>query len=415
MKTKIAVCCLALMVAVFGQLKAQTIADEIATDSTATDRIRVMKMGQLGLLDDTRSDLIKKCLSHLAESIADDDKEKTYNLKEYALTLEDSVYLPLMPRELWLIDLYLNRFDDFLNDVVALDSAREAELGPKIIFNTNLYYVVHTKVTKNLAEIKQAYHNDSRLTDVDKDFIDVFVKQLETSSENRVNLIKTMNCESGQFLQNHSNSRYDYYVKHNLTYNFMKDPDGLQFDVAMGAGMSFLAGGIADWFSTAPATFDCDISCGDNRYEFSFQFTVSPCETKQSFSFNDDARWETGGDGNMANIQLLFGRYFPLKHNFAFITRAGLGYTQIIPIYDRENKENPLNDKVLRSFMPMLGAEIRYEKFFLDSDASCFWGPALRLTVQPVRAKIEEKAIYGAMTTLSLVVKFGFCEAKRVY
>lgn len=74
MKNKIAILCL-MLAAMFGQLKAQTTAEDIIIDSTAVDRIKLQQMNRLGLLDDTRSDLIKKCLSHLVESIADDDKD----------------------------------------------------------------------------------------------------------------------------------------------------------------------------------------------------------------------------------------------------------------------------------------------------------------------------------------------------
>ncbi len=412
MKNKLAALCIVLAAALFGQLRAQTISDEIITDSTSIDSVKYRQMSELGLLDDTRSDLIKKCLNHLAESIAEDDKEKVYNLKEYALTLEDSVYLPLTPREVWLIDIYLNRFDDFLNDLVALDSAREAELGPKIIFRTNLYYVIREKVSKNLADIKQVYHADSHLTETDKDFIDVCLKQLETTPSNHMDI---MNRESAQFLEKHPDSQYNNYVKQSLTYKFVKDPDGSYFDVAMGPGISVLSGRLADWFSTGPATFDWDMSFGDNRYDFSFQFTVSPCQSKKSFLFDNDVQWETGGDGNIINIQFLFGRHFPISQKFLFTPHIGCAYTEIEPIYKRDDKENPLNDKKLRSFMPTLGAEIRYEKLFFDGNMPCFWGPALRLTVQPIRTKIGEKSIFGAMTTLSLVVKFGLCEPKRVY
>ena len=412
MKTKIATLCIALAVSAFGQLKAQTAADEFTIDSSAVESVKYQQMSRLGLLDDTRSDLIKKCLNHLAESIADDDKEKVYNLKEYALTLEDSVYLPLMPREVWCIDLYLNRFDDFLNDLVALDSAREAELGPKIIFNSNLYYVVREKLTKNLDDLKQAYHADSHLTETDKDFIDVFVKQLETTPNNHVDV---MNRESARFLEKHPDSQYNYYVKQSLTYKFVKDPDGSYFDVAMGPGISVLSGRLADWFSTGPATFDWDMSFGDNRYDFSFQFTVSPCESKKTFLIDDDVQWETGGEGNIVNFQFLFGRHFPISQKFLFIPHIGCAYTEIEPIYKRDDKEDPLNDKKLRSFMPTIGAEMRYEKLFFDGNMPCFWGPALRLTVQPIKTTIGEKSVFGAVTTLSLVVKFGLCEAKRVY
>ena len=412
MKNKLAALCIALAVSAFGQLKAQTAADEFTIDSTAVESVKYQQMNRLGLLEDTRSDLIKKCLNHLTESIADDDKEKVYNLKEYALTLEDSVYLPLMPREVWCIDLYLNRFDDFLNDLVALDSAREAELGPKIIFNSNLYYVVREKLTKNLDDLKQAYHADSHLTETDKDFIDVFVKQLETTPNNHVDV---MNRESARFLEKHPDSQYNYYVKQSLTYKFVKDPDGFQFEVAVGAGMSVLAGGITDWFNTVPATFDCDITYAINRYEVSFHFVVSPCELKQSFRFDDGVVWMPKFNGNIGNYQLFVGRYFPLKHNFMFIPRVGLGLTEILPICDRDNKDNSLKDERLRSVMPALGAEMRYEKLFFDGNMPCFWGPALRLTVQPIRTKIEDKSVFGAVTTLSLVVKFGLCEAKRIY
>ena len=413
MKPKPILWCVIFMT-IFNGVIAQTGTQDICEDSIITIPVESVTndLERLGLLNDTRSDLIKKCLNHLAESIADDDKEMVYNLKEYALTLEDSVYLPLAPRELWCIDLYLNRFDNFLNDVVALDSAREAELAPKILFRTNLYYVVHNKVSDNLAAIKQAAHADANLTETAKAFIDVFLKQFDANPNNYVNI---MNRESGQFLKNHPNSRYDYYVKQNLSYKFVKDPDGFQFEVGEGAGMSVLSGRLADWFSTGPATFDGDMSFGFKRYEFSFQFTVSPCESKKSFSFDDDVQWKTGGGGNIANIQFLFGRYFPINQKFVFVPHVGFAYTEIRPIYKRDDKENPVNDKKLRSFMPTIGAELRYEKLFFDSNMPCFWGPALRLTVQPIRTKIEGKAVSRALTTLSLIVKFGLCEAKRVY
>ena len=157
------------------------------------------------------------------------------------------------------------------------------------------------------------------------------------------------------------------------------------------------------------------MSFGDNRYDFSFQFTVSPCESKKTFLIDDDVQWETGGEGNIVNFQFLFGRHFPISQKFLFIPHIGCAYTEIEPIYKRDDKEDPLNDKKLRSFMPTIGAEMRYEKLFFDGNMPCFWGPALRLTVQPIKTTIGEKSVFGAVTTLSLVVKFGLCEAKRVY
>ena len=411
MKNKIAALC--IMLIAFGQLRAQSATDEIFTDSTTVDKIKIQQMNRLGLLDDTRSDLIKKCLNLLAESIADDDKEKVYNLKEYALTLEDSVYLPLAPRELWCIDLYLNRFDDFLNDVVALDSARDAELGPKIIFNTNLYYVAHSKVFENLDAIKQTAHADSRLSETDKDFIYVFLKQFETKSGN---YIKTMNRESDKFLENHPGSKYDYYVKRNLAYKFTKDFEGMFLDVSMGPGGCLLSGGITDWFETCKGAFQCDIAVGYKRWEVSWQFVgLFGNIPKKDISFSNEAVWEKGESSNVATSQFCIGRLFPLNEKWVFIPRVGLGYTAFYSPYDHDNKDNPLNDQQLTSIMPTIGAEIRYEKFFLDNYQGCFWSPILRLSVQPVRTKIEETVTYGAITTLSAVFKIGLCDKKRAY
>lgn len=412
MKNKIAILCL-MLAAMFGQLKAQTTAEDIIIDSTAVDRIKLQQMNRLGLLDDTRSDLIKKCLSHLVESIADDDKDLVYNLKEYALTLEDSVYLPLTPRELWLIDLYLNRFDDFLNDVVTLGSAREAEPVIKTVFVTDIYYVVLKKVVKNLDAIKQTAHADSRLTETDKDFIDVFLKQFEP---NIGNYIKTMNRESNMFLEKHPDSKYDYYVKRNLTYQFTKDFEGMFLDVSMGAGLCLLSGGITDWFETSKGAFQCDISVGYRRWELSWQFVgLFGNIPKKDISFSDEAVWKKGESSNAATSQFCIGRLFPLNEKWVFIPRVGLGYTAFYSPYDHDNKDNPLNDQQLTSIMPTIGAEIRYEKFFLDNYQGCFWSPILRFSVQPIRTEIEETVTYGAITTLSAVFKIGLCDTKRVY
>ena len=413
MKSKLAALCIVLAAATFGQLKAQTISDEIITDSTSIDSVKYRQMSELGLLDDTRSDLIKKCLNHLAESIAEDDKEKVYNLKEYALTLEDSVYLPLTPREVWLIDLYLNRFDDFLNDLVALDSAREAELGPKIIFRTNLYYVVHSKVSDNLNAIKQTAHADANLTETDKAFIDVFLKQFVTNPDNYVNI---MNRESDQFLQNHPNSKYDYYVRQNLSYNYIKDPDGFQFDCALGGGVNFLSGEITDWFDMGKGSVQMGFRFGVKRWEISWQlvgmFGDAP---KKNIKFSNGAVWKKGEIGTAISNIFCIGRLIPLNEKWTVVPRVGVNYTEFDAPHDHDNEDNPLNDQKLTSFMPTIGAEISCDKLLLDGGISGFLGPALRLNIQPIRTKIEGKTIYGATTTISLVLRIGFCEPKRVY
>lgn len=413
MKNKLAALCIVLAAALFGQLRAQTISDEIITDSTAIDSVKYRQMSELGLLDDTRSDLIKKCLNHLTESIAEDDKEKAYNLKEYALTLEDSVYLPLTPREVWLIDLYLNRFDDFLNDLVALDSAREAELGPKIIFRTNLYYVVHSKVSDNLNAIKQTAHADANLTETDKAFIDVFLKQFVTNPDNYVNI---MNRESDQFLQNHPNSKYDYYVRQNLSYNYIKDPDGFQFDCALGGGVNFLSGEITDWFDMGKGSVQMGFRFGVKRWEISWQlvgmFGDAP---KKNIKFSNGAVWKKGEIGTAISNIFCIGRLIPLNEKWTVVPRVGVNYTEFDAPHDHDNEDNPLNDQKLTSFMPTIGAEISCDKLLLDGGISGFLGPALRLNIQPIRTKIEGKTIYGATTTISLVLRIGFCEPKRVY
>lgn len=413
MKNKLAALCIVLAAALFGQLRAQTISDEIITDSTSIDSVKYRQMSELGLLDDTRSDLIKKCLNHLAESIAEDDKEKVYNLKEYALTLEDSVYLPLTPREVWLIDLYLNRFDDFLNDLVALDSAREAELGPKIIFRTNLYYVVHSKVSDNLNAIKQTAHADANLTETDKAFIDVFLKQFVTNPDNYVNI---MNRESDQFLQNHPNSKYDYYVRQNLSYKYIKDPDGFQFDCALGGGVNFLSGEITDWFDMGKGSVQMGFRFGVKRWEISWQlvgmFGDAP---KKNIKFSNGAVWKKGEIGTSISNIFCIGRLIPLNEKWTVVPRVGVNYTEFDAPHDHDNEDNPLNDQKLTSFMPTIGAEISCDKLLLDGGISGFLGPALRLNIQPIRTKIEGKTIYGATTTISLVLRIGFCEPKRVY
>ena len=413
MKSKLDALSIVLAATMFGQLKAQTISDEIITDSTAVESVKYQQMNRLGLLDDTRSDLIKKCLNHLAESIAEDDKEKVYNLKEYALTLEDSVYLPLTPREVWLIDIYLNRFGDFLNDLVALDSAREAELGPKIIFRTNFYYVAHSKVSDNLDAIKQTAHADANLSETDKAFIDVFLKQFDANPDNYVDI---MNRESDQFLQNHPNSKYDYYVKQNLSYKFIKDPDGFQFDCALGGGVNFLSGEITDWFDMGKGSIQMGFRFGVKRWEISWQlvgmFGDAP---KKNIKFSNVAVWEKGKIGTAISNIFCIGRLIPLNEKWTVVPRVGVNYTEFHAPLDHDNIDNPLNNQKLTSFMPTIGVEISCDKLLLDGGISGFLGPALRLNFQPIRTKIEGKTIYGATTTLSLVLRIGLCEAKRVY
>ena len=402
MKLRIAGCCVVVLLLFASSLVAHTFTSYKSQiiDNTV-------------LLSDSRGQLITKCLNNLVESIADDEKDRVYTLKEHALSLEDSVYLPILPEELQLIDLYLNRFDDFLNDAVAMDSAREAANRQKYIFKSYLYSTIKQKVIDNLDDIKANAQNGSRLNQMDKDFIELYVNKLAPKSRK---LINSINKESDRFLKNNPDSRYDYFVRRNIAFKLGRNYEGMFVDVSVGPGLCVLSGGLADWFDNLKGAMQADVSVGVSRYELSFQFVgVVNNTAKQDITFSNGSVMEKGEKWNDETYQFCIGRTSRLRKNWFFIPRIGVGYTKLSVPNDHENEENPLNGQKLKSVMPCIGAEIKYEKVFQDGWETIYFGPVLRLSVQPIRTKIEGHATYGAMTSLSLVFKFGLCEPKRIY
>lgn len=136
-------------------------------------------MKRLGLLDDTKAELIIKCRRHIADAVINSDRQKVAELYEYAQTLEDDKYVPLMPREKWMLCVYLYNFKEFTEETVAFDSVADSNLAGKSMFNDNMYSIIYNNVAQN-TELEAIIESSSDLSQMDKDYLRLYLSQVST-------------------------------------------------------------------------------------------------------------------------------------------------------------------------------------------------------------------------------------------
>ena len=366
-------------------------------------------MKRLGLLDDTKAELIIKCRRHIADAVINSDRQKVAELYEYAQTLEDDKYVPLMPREKWMLCVYLYNFKEFTEETVAFDSVADSDLAGKSMFNDNMYSIIYNNVAQN-TELEAIIESSSELSQMDKDYLRLYLSQVSTRPVDQ----KQINKKCDVFLNQYPDSPYEYFLRRYVRYVYVKDFEKFQLDLGMGTGSGVLAGGISDWFESGGFGGTMDISFGIKKYEFQIQLNVLNTKSKKDIDFGD-VTWEKG-KGTIGNLQLNVGRYMPLTHNWVLIPRAGVGLVFVDPVYKKENKneKHPLEGKELSSIpLPTIGAEIRYERIFSGGYDIGYIGPVLRYSMQPILIKINGEKTLGVLNTITAVFKIGAGFPKR--
>ena len=279
-------------------------------------------MKRLGLLDDSKAELIIKCRRHIADAVINGDRQKVVELYEYALTLEDDRYVPLMPNEKWILSVYVYDFKNFTQDAVAFDSVADSKLVGKSMFNDNMYSVIYRNVAQN-PDLNAAIESSSDLNQMEKDFVRLYLTKVNTQPVDQ----KEINKKCNVFLKQHPDSPFEYFIRNYIRYVYVKDFERFQLDMGLGLGTAVLAGGITDWFQSGRFGIDLDIAIGLKNYEFQIRVCAMNIRSRKDVDF-DDVVWEKG-KGDIGQIQFNIGRYMPLTDKWVAIPRVGVGFTVI--------------------------------------------------------------------------------------
>ncbi len=373
-------------------------------------------MARLGLLNDTKWELIGKCRQHIAEAFISHDKQKIAELCEYAQTLEDEKYLPLMPHEKWMIDLYLLDLDKFIKETTAFDSTSESELLNKEVYDDNLDEIIFQNLPSS-SDLYSLFEGYNTLEQADRDYIELYLLNLKKRNWPDQ---KRINSKCDDFFSKYPDSRYDYFLRHYVRYVFGLDYDSFHLDFAMGGGAAIFGGEIADWFSNGGLfSFDISIEFKKNMIEVSSR--LSAANPKQDIHFKNGV-WKAGTSGNLYQFQTNYGRFIPLKPKCAVVPIVGLGVGMFYPAVNSDThtnediKDNRLFNKWLPT--PILGVQLYSSSNLWPSYSSSFnsLNLALRYTFQPVRVNIEGRKINGTIHSLSAAISIGTHRmAKRVY
>ena len=373
-------------------------------------------MARLGLLNDTKWELIGKCRKHIAEAFISHDKQRIAELFEYAQTLEGEKYLPLMPHEKWMIELYLLDLDRFIEETTAFDSTAESKLLNKEVYDDNLDEIIFQNLLLN-SDLRNLLEGGDILEQADRDYIELYLlklKQRNWPDQNKIN----NRCE--EFFSKYPGSRYEYFLRHYVRYVYVIDYDAFHLDFAMGGGAVIFGGEIADWFSSG-GLFSFDISFGFKKNMLEVSSRLSAANPKQDIQFKNGV-WKVGTSGNLFQFQTNYGRFIPLKPKCAVVPIVGLGVGMFYPAVNSEKhtnediKDNKLFNKWLPT--PMLGVQLYCSSDLWPSYYSSFnsFNFGLRYTFQPVRVNIEGQKINGTIHSISAAISVGtHSKAKRVY
>lgn len=379
-------------------------------------------MNRLGLLESTETDLIVRCRDLIAEALLSNNKQELLRLTEYACAMQPyetktSVkFYGMLDYEKWLIYFYLHKFGDIATDLKAYDTQTE-KLGQ----NRHTYYsmfipIIYDSIYANNDEIIKAIENDNTLTQEDKDALSLFVLHIKNKVSPNYALRQNIEKKYFIFFEKYPNSWYSYFLSHEIYFISKKDEKKFSLDFGLGYGLSVSPKDLDEWFGTYHGGADIDIAIGFMKCEIDARVHVTVAKPRQDI-YHDESIWEENERSTGNIYQFTFGRRMQLGKGFVFIPRIGIGNTFFATpdIYDDNNSSKMIRNvkDIDTKWMPVLAADIRYEKTFTfnnirNDNIINYFAPTLRYSFQPIKTTINGKNVKGSIHSITAVLKIGY-------
>lgn len=395
-------------------------------------------MERLGLLSNTKTELIQKCRSRIFDAISEGDRDRAIELMLFAkTTFEDNNYQVFYPDEFLDLAIWLRKYNLATSEIALLDSTSAAQFSNH---NNMLYgdlsFTLRNLIKKDKEFFEKDICADPSLTSCERDFLLLYLKKNITQfgrakikstpsavTERDSMLIstndfeiwnqETLNSASNNFLERYPASQFDLFVKNHMRHEYKTD--ALMYGVGMDVGASLIGGDLADVLT---GSFDIGISChlyykgavAGARIDFSFN---KPKEDLSGFAttFGKDVKL----DGHMPS--------FYLGYRFAYrkmMLMPTVGYGKFSlninsPIDTHTTKESCPKTDWGPVFSIEIGSntDIRYP---YDSYATrSIDALGVRYSYHPVTLKTKDCNYNGVVHNVTLMYRITWGKLKRVY
>ena len=366
----------------------------------------------------SKLEVISKYRELLLDNIVAMDKQKTRELLYYTLQqVENENYLALYPDEKWMICLLIGEYPLITSEMAGMDSTYYEKLINKVKPKEDqLYSILLKKIESYGPAIEKDISDNEEISLTDQSFYKLLIQEFSSES-NMKNYRENLNKKATDFLNNFPGTPYELYVRNFIRYEFV--PKSFSLGMEVYSGYALLSKGLKNYYNgTVP--LGLGIIWGLDNFYLNTRMIFGSNKLKQEIQYNDSV-WPQECISMLYDFELSLGYNYHLTKKICVSPVIGCGWASLSPS-DVEKKDNKsLEDFEINAFCsPVLGFDI---SLVFDNFSSCYYGKmthsynafALRYTYHPISFKKDYNYLNGAIHNLSVVYKFGYSGAKRVY
>ncbi|WP_324721514.1 hypothetical protein [Salinimicrobium sp. HB62] len=284
----------------------------------------------------TKSQIISRGRSLLLDKFLEEDMERVKAIKTYLMReVENNDYLAIYPGENWLLLYWTGEYEELLNAVISFDENAMNKLILQIKPEHDMFYAkVQQKTFLNKPVLKWEIER-SKLSDVDKDFLVLYLEYLLSNPEDSNNEQERINSLADNFIAKHPNSDYIDYVKENIRFRFVASNWGLAFEFFSGYG--FLTGNLSNSFKdNIPMGVAFDVEY--KKWTLYLRNYIGFSSNKEERPFNGGV-WEKDSQVRIYLPEAAIGYAIVNNERFKISPFAGIGATSFGPTeYDIEKE-----------------------------------------------------------------------------
>ena len=258
--------------------------------------------------EDSKSIIISKGRSLLADKFLENDIEKVKEIRKYlAEEAEDENYIALYPVENWLILYWTREYEELLNDIILFEPIRIDYYQTKISPNRDALGLILQQRHIEIADTIRNQMKNANLSPEHEDFLLLNFEYLIADVRMNTSVLDTLNNRADEFLTEYPNSEYNDFTRKYIRYKIVPRNWGFTFEFF--SGYSFYTGTLNDnYTNNIPIGIAFDIYY--KRFELYLRNYIGFNKTKKDFNYS-------------------LGTYERGSRTMVFLPEASFGYAVI--------------------------------------------------------------------------------------
>ncbi len=278
--------------------------------------------------DVSKSLLISKGRGLLMDKFTDGDWAKVKEIDAYLIAQEDDDFFALYPAEQWLIQYWVQDYQDLCKRLEAYDKTQASNYSDKTRPEPDSLYYKLIEKSRASSDHLIAQINQSDLNSEDKSFLVLSFKNIIADLYSNPYLQDSLNTEADVFIEKHPESRYKNYTKQYVRLKYQPSIWGFAFEFFSGYGI--FTDQLSEYYNN-PVPIGLAFDICYNKVELYLRNYIGLSSAAQKLSYNPSESYAQGSNLYVLNPEASLG-YATIDNNtFKLSPFLGISAMNVTP------------------------------------------------------------------------------------